>query len=146
MWVATAQTSTLAQGGGTRSASPPPAKLDSTPPNRQKLVVARELVEDSLISNEPRAVTVLAAEACDLIVFDREAMRQCMTHHPSVAPILLRFLRGRVVEQLPRTSPLFASFDTAQGRVLSGRLEFIAIAAGEQLIQQGKPSPGCSSY
>jgi len=98
--------------------------------------------EDALISNEPRPATVQAAEACDLIAFDRQAMGHCIAHYPSVVPILLRFLRGRMIEQLLRTSPLFASFDTAQRRALSARFEFIEVTADALLIEQGTPSPG----
>ncbi|HKY40849.1 MAG TPA: cyclic nucleotide-binding domain-containing protein [Polyangiaceae bacterium] len=98
--------------------------------------------EDALISNEPRPATVQAAEACDLIAFDRQAMRYCISHHPTFVPILLRFLRGRMIEQLLRTSPLFVSFDTAQRRALSRRFEFIEVTEGALLIEQGTPSPG----
>lgn len=98
--------------------------------------------EASLISDEPHPATVRAPEACDLIAFDREAMRACIAKNPSVVPILLRFLRGRMLEHLLRTSPLFAGLQTAQRRVLSRKFELIEVAEGALLISQGVRSPG----
>ncbi|HEX2672932.1 MAG TPA: cyclic nucleotide-binding domain-containing protein, partial [Polyangiaceae bacterium] len=57
-------------------------------------------------------------------------------------PVLLRFLRGRMLEQLVRTSPLFAHLDTAERRALSRQFEFIEVSDGALLIRQGARSPG----
>jgi CRP-like cAMP-binding protein len=59
-----------------------------------------------------------------------------------VVPVLLRFLRGRMLEHLVRTSPLFAHLDTAERRALSRKFEFIEVAEDALLIQQGTRSPG----
>jgi CRP-like cAMP-binding protein len=98
--------------------------------------------EAALISDEPHSATVQASEACDLIAFDREAMRACIAKNPSVVPVLLRFLRVRMLEHLLRTSPLFVGLDTAERRALSRRFEFIEVAEGAVLISQGTRSPG----
>jgi CRP-like cAMP-binding protein len=98
--------------------------------------------EAALISDEPHPATVRASEACDLIAFDRDAMRACIAKNPSVVPILLRFLRGRMLEHLLRTNLLFVGLDTAQRRALSRRFEFIEVAEGAILISQGTRSPG----
>jgi CRP-like cAMP-binding protein len=98
--------------------------------------------EGSLISNDLQATTVRAIEDCDLLAFDRESMRVCIANNPSVVPVLLRFLRGRMLEHLVRTSPLFAHLDTAERRALSRKFEFIEVAEDALLIQQGTRSPG----
>ncbi len=98
--------------------------------------------EAALLSNELRPATVRALDGCDLMAFNRESMRACIEGNPSVVPILLRFLRGRMIEHLVHTSPLFTIFDTADRRALSRRFEFIEPTEGAQLIEQGEPSPG----
>lgn len=98
--------------------------------------------ESGLISNEPIAAAVRTCEACDLMAFDREAMRSCIASNPSVVPVLLRFLRSRMVEHLVRTSPLFIHFPTAERRALARKFEFMEVEENALLIQQGERSPG----
>lgn len=98
--------------------------------------------EAALISNEPCPTTVRAAEACDLMAFDREAMRVCIANNPAVVPVLLRFVRSRMIEHLVRVSPLFTHFETAERRALTRKFELIEFADGAQLLQQGTRSPG----
>lgn len=98
--------------------------------------------ESALISNEPISATVRACEACDLLAFDRDAMRACIASNPSVVPVLLRFLRSRMVEHLVRTSPLFVHFPTAERRALARKFEFMEVENNAVLIQQGERPPG----
>jgi cAMP-dependent protein kinase regulator len=98
--------------------------------------------ESALISNEPSPATVRAVEASDLLAFDREAMRACIATNPAVVPVLLRFLRSRMVEHLVRTSPLFTHFATAERRALTRKFEFIEVAENALLVEQGSRSPG----
>ncbi len=98
--------------------------------------------ESALISNEPQAVTVEACEDLDLLAFDRGAMQSCIRDNPFVVPLLLRFLRARMIDQLVHTSSLLTGFDTTERRALSRRFEFIEFATGSELIHQGARSPG----
>gem|GEM_PF-952594 len=98
--------------------------------------------EGALISNDPQPTTARAAEDCDLLAFNRESMRECIVDNLNVVPVLLRFLRSRMLEHLVRTSPLFAHLDTAERRALSRKFEFIEVKEGAVLIQQGTRSPG----
>jgi len=98
--------------------------------------------EGALISNDPQPTTARAAEDCDLIAFGRDSVRDCIVDNLSMVPVLLRFLRSRMLEHLVRTSPLFAHLDTAERRALSRKFEFIEVSEGALLIQQGTRSPG----
>jgi len=98
--------------------------------------------EGALISNDPQSTTARVSEDCDLLAFGRDSMRDCIVDNLNVVPVLLRFLRARMLEHLVRTSPLFAHLDTAERRTLSRQFEFIEVSDGALLIRQGGRSPG----
>lgn len=98
--------------------------------------------EGALISNDPQPATAQVSEDSDLLAFDRDSVRNCIVDNLSMVPVLLRFLRGRMLEHLVRTSPLFAHLDTAERRALSRKFEFIEVSEGALLIEQGTRSPG----
>jgi CRP-like cAMP-binding protein len=98
--------------------------------------------ESALISNDPQSTTARATEDCDLLAFARDSVRDCIVDNLNVVPVLLRFLRARMLEQLVRTSPLFAHLDTAERRALGRKFEFIEVSDGALLIRQGACSPG----
>jgi CRP-like cAMP-binding protein len=98
--------------------------------------------EGALIGNDPQSTTARVSEDCDLLAFGRDSMRDCIVDNLNVVPVLLRFLRSRMLEQLVRTSPLFAHLDTAERRALSRQFEFIEVSDGALLIRQGGRSPG----
>ena len=98
--------------------------------------------ESALLGNELQPATARAVEDSDLLAFSRDSVRSCIVDNLSMVPVLLRFLRSRMLEHLVRTSPLFAHLDTAERRALSRKFEFIEMSEGATLIQQGTRSSG----
>ncbi len=93
--------------------------------------------EVALVTEEPRSATVTADVATQLLAIDREAVRMLIGEFPDVLPVILRFLRERLVDRLVQTHPLFASFAAGDREYLVAQFRFLEIDAGSTIIRQG---------
>lgn len=98
--------------------------------------------EIALVTDHPRSATVEAIEPCELIEIDRKAISELLYEDAEVMPLLLWFLRDRLVDTLIRTSPLFAQFPFERRRALANRFQFIESQKTSPLINQGEKAPG----
>lgn len=98
--------------------------------------------EIALVTEHPRSATVEAIERCELIEIDRRAISELVYEDADVMPVLLWFLRDRLVDTLIRTSPLFAQFPYDRRRALANRFQFIESQKTSPLINQGERAPG----
>ena len=60
--------------------------------------------------------------------------------HPDVLPLLLRFVRERLIGRLVRTSPLFRIFSGAKRSAIAQRFQFLEAEDGREIIQQHQPA------
>jgi cAMP-dependent protein kinase regulator len=98
--------------------------------------------EIALVTDHPRSATVEVEQATQLLSIDRDAVRALMRDHPDVLPVLLRFVRERLVDSLVRTHPMFAPFGDPDRRSLVGRFRFVEIEAGTVFVEQGARTGG----
>ncbi len=97
--------------------------------------------ELGLVTRQPRSATARALVDCELLAISRQLLIEMIQEEASVLTILLRFLRERLVNNLVRTSPLFAPFVKEQRRELIKRFGFLEVEKGTDLVKQGESSP-----
>lgn len=93
--------------------------------------------EVALITEEPRSATIVADGPTQLMALDREILRALVREFPDVLPVILRFLRDRLVDRLVKTHPLFASFAEADRAYLVSHFRFLEIEAGSVVLREG---------
>ena len=98
--------------------------------------------EIALVTDHPRSATVQVEQPTQLLSIDRDAVRALMRDHPDVLPVLLRFVRERLVDSLVRTHPMFAPFGDPDRRSLVARFRFVEIDVGTTFIDQGVRTAG----
>ncbi|MCS6797508.1 MAG: cyclic nucleotide-binding domain-containing protein [Myxococcota bacterium] len=101
--------------------------------------------EMALLTASPRAASVVARQDCDLLEFDRDALRAASADPTTVATIargLDKFARERLLANLMATSPLFQPFDREQRLELLARFSAHDVTAGTPLIREGQPGEG----
>ncbi|MBE7454205.1 MAG: cyclic nucleotide-binding domain-containing protein [Kofleriaceae bacterium] len=115
------------------------AVISEGPPRRQLSTLGPGAFfgEIALVTEQPRSATVVAETPCHLLAIDRAAIRALVGQFPDVLPVLLRFLRERLVDRLAQTHPLFASFSAADREYLVGQFRFLEIEAGTPIVREG---------
>jgi CRP-like cAMP-binding protein len=98
--------------------------------------------EMALVSASPRTATVTAAEDCDLLEFDREALAAASREVTTIAAALDKFTRERLLNNLLATSGLFKPLDRKQRYDLVRRFTAHDVAAGTDLIHEGQKGRG----
>lgn len=98
--------------------------------------------EIALVTDHPRSATVEVEGPTQLLSIDRDAVRALMHDQPDVLPVLLRFVRERLVDSLVRTHPMFAPFGDPDRRSLIARFRFIEIDPGTAFAEQGVRTAG----
>jgi CRP-like cAMP-binding protein len=98
--------------------------------------------ETALVSNELRLSTARALEPTCVLAIERKTVTELVQKDPRMLPTVLRFLRGRLVDSLLLTNPLFTLLTGGERRELAKRFEFIEFDRGTQFIRQRSRSPG----
>jgi CRP-like cAMP-binding protein len=98
--------------------------------------------EVALLTDQPRAATVVAVTMAELIRIDRVTLADVLGAHGDLLRPVLRFVRDRLVERWLRTSPLFRTFDDAERADLAGKFAFLEIDEGTKLIGAGMRPDG----
>ena len=98
--------------------------------------------EVALVTEQPRSATIEATTTTQLLAIDRDVISSLVGEHADVLPVILRFLRERLVDRLVQTHALFAPFADADRRMLVGRWKFLEIEPGTTITQQGARAQG----
>lgn len=98
--------------------------------------------EVALVTEQPRSATITATAATQLLAIDRDVIASLVADHADVLPVILRFLRERLVDRLVRTHPLFEPFADADRRSLVSRWRFLEIEPATTITQQGVKAQG----
>lgn len=94
-----------------------------------------------VVTDEARNAGVQAVTDTELLCIERHCLRELIVEEPAVLPVLLRFLRERLIDNLIRKSPLFAAFRGAERDDLVRRFGFLEVKRGTVLVQEGEVSP-----
>ncbi|MEM9068351.1 MAG: cyclic nucleotide-binding domain-containing protein [Myxococcota bacterium] len=98
--------------------------------------------EMAMVSAQPRTATVVAADDCDLLEFDKEALRAAASEVTTIATALDKFMRERLLSNLLATAPLFRPLDRKQRLDLVRRFTAHDVAAGTHVIREGEAGRG----
>ncbi|MBX3247797.1 MAG: cyclic nucleotide-binding domain-containing protein [Myxococcales bacterium] len=98
--------------------------------------------EMALVSAQPRTASVYAAQDCDLLEFDRDALAAASAEVTTLAAALDKFTRERLIQNVLATSPLFRPLEREQRVDLLRRFSAHDVAAGTHVIREGEPGRG----
>ena len=98
--------------------------------------------EMALVSEAPRAATVVAEEPVVLLVLRRDVLERLAGRHPEVGEELGRFAHGRMVANLVRHSPVLSALPAAERPRLMERFEARRFEPGQRLVVQGEEPEG----
>lgn len=98
--------------------------------------------EMALVSESPRAASVVAAEPTTLLVISREALEKVAARSPVVGQQLAGFCRQRMLANLVRHSAILGAVDTKDRNALVRRFETRHFQAGECLVTEGEEGRG----
>lgn len=98
--------------------------------------------EMALVSAAPRSATVTARTDADLLEFDRDALAAASREVGTLAAVLDKFTRERLLHNLLATCPLFRPLDKKQRLDLVRRFTAHDVAGGVQVIREGEAGRG----
>lgn len=98
--------------------------------------------EMALVSGEPRAASVQTVAETELIELGPAALRELGAELAQVTASLDQLARRRMVANVTRSHPLFASFTPAERRQILRRCEVLELQPGTILFAQGESSRG----
>jgi cAMP-dependent protein kinase regulator len=98
--------------------------------------------EMALVSQSPRAASVIAAEPVQLLSIARTALDELAAEDPAIGRELGRFCYGRMISNLIRHSAILSSVQPDQRGALMERFASEHFAPGQQLVRQGE-EPSC---
>lgn len=100
--------------------------------------------EIAIVTNHVRNATIEADKqrGASVLGIARNVFSNLIEEEPGVLQALLRFLRGRLVHRLIKTSPLFAPFTGPDSRALASKFRFLEVAKGAWVLEQGKRATG----
>jgi cAMP-dependent protein kinase regulator len=98
--------------------------------------------EMALVSEAPRAASVVALEPVQLLVVTRDELETLAQSDRTVAAELAAFCRARMVANVVRHGAIFGAIPPAQRDQLLARFETRAFAPGEVMIEGGQESAG----
>jgi CRP-like cAMP-binding protein len=98
--------------------------------------------EMALVSEAPRAASVVASEPSTVLEARRELLEAAAQEAPAVGEALGRFCRQRMIANLLRHSPILASVDPDRRASLFARFQTRTFHAGDALVREGEESHG----
>ncbi|HEY3446877.1 MAG TPA: cyclic nucleotide-binding domain-containing protein [Myxococcales bacterium] len=96
--------------------------------------------EIALLSDAPRLASVVALDECVILEIKREMLAELTFKHAALEPVLQHFYRERLLDNLLRSSPIFATFDDESRHALADHFSLRHVKKGEVLINEGDPS------
>jgi CRP-like cAMP-binding protein len=100
------------------------------------------LGEMALITSAPRSATVTATEPVEWFELSRGDVLELARREPKVADELSAYCRGRLLQNLLRSSPLFARFDEPTRLAVLARFRTTTFEPAEGIVVQGARSSG----
>jgi cAMP-dependent protein kinase regulator len=98
--------------------------------------------EIALLSESPRSASVIAEEETLLFQVSRDILAQVVKNFPSVANILLKFYRQRLLSNLMATSAIFKPLDAEQRKSLIEKFKSREVPANEKILEEGQAGDG----
>lgn len=98
--------------------------------------------EMALVSDAPRAASVIAEEPSQLLAVSRGALEKLAEKTPAIGKELSEFCRTRMVANLLRHSALLRVVEPAKREELISRFETKAFKAGDVLVKMGQEPEG----
>jgi CRP-like cAMP-binding protein len=98
--------------------------------------------EMALVSDSPRAASVVALEAVQLLVASREDLERLAGTEPAIGAELSSFCRNRMMMNLVRHSAILNAVAPAQRDDLMARFRTKTIEPGESLVTEGDETEG----
>lgn len=94
--------------------------------------------EMALVSEAPRAASVVAAEPVQLLAIARSALELLAREDPAIGPTLGRFCYRRMLSNLVRHSAILSSVPIDQRSALIERFSSLQFEPGQLLVRQGE--------
>ncbi len=94
--------------------------------------------EMALVSQAPRAASVVAVEPVQLLSIARSALEELAHEDPAIGRELGRFCYGRMVSNLVRHSAILSSVPVDQRKALIERFSSLRFEPGQLLVRQGE--------
>ena len=98
--------------------------------------------EMALLSDAPRTASVICTEETMLFVISRELLADMTAQYPSVAEVMKRFHKNRLIANLLKTSPIFAPFSTSDKKLLVEKFMSRQVETGTTFLAREKPGDG----
>lgn len=98
--------------------------------------------EMALVSEAPRAASVIAQEPTQLLVATREELENIAKDEPAIGKELGAYCRSRMISNLLRTSALLRAVPAADRDELVSRFKARSFSEGEMLVEEGQDSGG----
>lgn len=112
---------------------------------RRKLAVLERgqfFGEIGLMAKQPRNATIEALVDTKLLAIDRRVLWELIEQQPSVAQVILRFLRARLIDRQMRTNLFFSAFVHAEREAVARQFRFLEVDQGATVIEAGRPPEG----
>ena len=98
--------------------------------------------EMALVSEAPRAASVVADEVASVLVVSREDLERLAKVTPAIGQQLAQFCRGRMIANLLRHSSILRSVSPADREALFHRFETQRFEPGQSLVEEGDEGRG----
>jgi CRP-like cAMP-binding protein len=98
--------------------------------------------EMALVSDSPRAASVVAEEPVQLLAASRSGLEALAQNEPVLGQELAAFCRSRMVANLVRHGMILAAVEPKHRDALMARFETVTFQPGEKLVEEGKETEG----
>ena len=98
--------------------------------------------EMALITDTPRLATVEAVTQVELFEISRDTVGLLIQQHPQVVPVLIKFLKDRLLESFVKTSDLLSPVPEQKRWLLARKFRLFEIKPGKVIVKEGEPSGG----
>ncbi|MFW6023264.1 MAG: cyclic nucleotide-binding domain-containing protein [Myxococcota bacterium] len=98
--------------------------------------------EMALVSESPRAASVVAAEPTQLLCVSRDSLEALAADVPAIGRELGRFCRGRMLSNLARHSAILRKAPPERRHALMALFESVSFEPGEPVVREGQDSEG----
>ena len=98
--------------------------------------------EMALVSDAPRAASVVAVEPAQLLVVSRAHLEALAQRDPTISEQLGNFCHGRMLSNLVRHSAILSAVEPAKRKLLIERFTTHRFQAGDAMVRQGEEA-GC---
>ncbi len=98
--------------------------------------------EMALLTDTPRVASVKAITRVEMFELSRDTLRRLIQQFPKVVPVLIGFLKDRLLEIFVKTSDLLRPVPESKRWLLARKFKLYEIKEGKVVIKEGKPSGG----